>query len=131
DTVYIDKGNVEDELTGTSRKITTTHVDSMIVATNYLEFDLSGEIIDNKFSYLLKRRLVRDRQTTIIKHITRNTTTETIRTIKEGMYFSVGAISNLETITPVVSATMRNKSTFLYGYDFYHKAHTVGILIKF
>ncbi len=131
----IDTADVIDNVLGDqSREITTIHSDSLIVANNYLKMDIiSGEITQTRFSYTLKKRWVRESKveifTTINTNITRETTTT--RTIKEGMFFQAGILTNLDYFTPVIGVTTRSKVTFIYGYDPFTKTHTAGILAKF
>ena len=132
DTVYLDRPEVDDIFTESSRQITTTYSDSMLTASNYIELDLeSNDIKDHRFSYLLKRRLVRQIDRTQIKHITRTTTTTETRTIQEGGYFQAGAIASFDSFAPVIAYTTRNKSTLMYGYDFMNDMHKAGFMIKF
>ena len=131
----IDTADVIDNVVGDEfREITTRHSDSLIVANNYLRMDvITGEITETKFTYILKQRLVRETQREIQTTITRDVTREITRTrtIQEGWYFQVGALSDLETVYPAVSITTRNKTTFMYGYDPFNQGHMVGVMLKF
>ena len=125
---------VEDVTEDESRTITTTFSDSLIVANNYLRMNvLTGEIEETRFSYMLKSRFVRTIKRNINTTITRDATTTTTktRTVKEGMFFQVGAFTNLESVFPAVSITTRDKTTVIYGYDPWNKTHQVGVMIRF
>lgn len=130
DTVYLLPDNMADLYEDGFRNITTSYSDSNLVAKHELQIEQkSGDITKTAFTYILKRRIVRDREvhfTTEIRTIERTT-----RTIKEGMYFQAGILTNLDYFTPVVGVTTRNKITLIYGYDPFTKTHTAGILAKF
>lgn len=129
----IDKpDNITDVTKDSVRNITTSYSDQFIVSSNFMTMNiLTGEILDTKFTYILRRRLVREKTLSITQQINKITTTNTTRTVKEGMYFQAGAISNFNNIVPVIGITTKGKLSILYGYDFTNKAHTVGILTKF
>lgn len=126
--------NVDDVAGDNFREITTRHSDSLLVAKNYLKLDtFTGEITETKFSYILRRRWVRKTEREIQTFITTDVTREIVktRTVKEGWFFQVGAMSDLETVYPAISLTTRNKVTFTYGYDPFNKGHMVGVMFKF
>jgi hypothetical protein len=122
--------DVDDRYEDGFRNIYTTFSDSLLVASHYIQIEQeSQDITQTSFTYMMKQRLVREREIHLTTKI-HTITTET-RTIKEGMYFQAGVFSNLESAFPVVSMTTRNKTTLIYGYDPFLSTHNVGILIKF
>lgn len=134
DTIYVDRPiNVDVTEEDSIKTFTTTYSDTSISVRHQLLINMvTTDYVDSNFSYVLKQRLIhettREFHHTITKTI--NTHVTTTRTIQEGMYFQVGAMTNLDYISPVVSLTTRNKLTLIYGYDPFNKYHTAGILIK-
>jgi len=88
----------------------------------------TSSLISQQISYILKQRLVREQRTELTYNIREVTTITTTRTINRS-YVSVGAIINLDSITPAVAYTSRNNTTFLFGYDITNDHYSAGILV--
>ena len=130
DTVYIDtlEVPVPVALDEDRNEYTTTYSDSTITAKWTSVVD--GYLESQDFEYLIKRRVVRERELTITQNIT-TLTTETITKVRAPQpYFTAGAeFTNLQSLSVGGGYVTRNRYRIYYRYNLDLDAHTVGISI--
>jgi|SRR5690625_207922 len=131
DTFYVETIKEPEEITGEG--IVTTPSDSTrTISASYSDPMVNIDVqIKNlsraRFSYLLKRRHVRERSFNLTERIT--TTTTITKQAPRDPYLSIGLYTDFDSITPTLHYTLRNNMTVMYGYNPTKKYHTVGFSI--
>lgn len=137
DTVYIEKPISVDSSTNLYN---TTYSDSTLdawitskVTANKFGSDYKGVLVDQIFTYSIKRQKVKEINNTIKVNTLKTVTTTRTLVKNPKPFFTIGAELGPQTVGPIIGYSKPGQFNIFYRYDLNHNAHSIGfqLPIKF